>query len=95
MRKINAWLYVTLDSVIESPEHWVIAAFGIRGIGTFYYLAYAMSHATFPNVDVVWATASFVVLVSVVLHGVAVTPMMRLLDRYNERTRTPEEKHAQ
>jgi len=25
MRKINAWLFVTLDSVIESPENWVIA----------------------------------------------------------------------
>ena len=24
-RKINAWLYVTLDNVIESPEKWVIA----------------------------------------------------------------------
>ncbi len=25
MRRINAWLYVTLDSVIEAPEKWVIA----------------------------------------------------------------------
>jgi dihydrofolate reductase len=25
MRKLNAWLYVTLDSVIEAPERWVIA----------------------------------------------------------------------
>jgi dihydrofolate reductase len=25
MRKLNAWLFVTLDSVIESPENWVIA----------------------------------------------------------------------
>jgi dihydrofolate reductase len=25
MRKLNAWLYVTLDSVIEAPENWVIA----------------------------------------------------------------------
>ena len=25
MRKINAWLYVRLDSVIEAPEKWVIA----------------------------------------------------------------------
>lgn len=25
MRKLNAWLYVTLDSVIEAPEKWVIA----------------------------------------------------------------------
>jgi hypothetical protein len=37
----------------------------------------------------------FVVVVSVVLHGVAATPVMRLLDRYNERSRTPEERHAQ
>jgi NhaP-type Na+/H+ or K+/H+ antiporter len=79
----------------RTAEHWVIATFGIRGIGSFYYLAYAVSHATFPNVDVVWATVAFVVVVSVVLHGVAVTPVMRLLDRSNERSRTPEERHAQ
>jgi NhaP-type Na+/H+ or K+/H+ antiporter len=79
----------------RTAEHWVIAAFGIRGIGSFYYLAYAMTHATFPNVDVVWATAGFVVVVSVALHGVAATPVMRLLDGSNARSRTPEERHAQ
>ena len=25
MRKVNAWLFVTLDNVIEAPENWVIA----------------------------------------------------------------------
>jgi dihydrofolate reductase len=25
MRRINAWLFVTLDGVIEAPENWVIA----------------------------------------------------------------------
>ena len=25
MRKVNAWLFVTLDGVIEAPEKWVIA----------------------------------------------------------------------
>ncbi len=25
MRKVNAWLFVTLDSVIEAPEKWVLA----------------------------------------------------------------------
>ena len=69
-------------------EHWVIAVFGIRGIGSFYYLAYATTHAEFPGVDLLWATIGFVVLVSVVLHGIAATPVMRLLDQSNERTRT-------
>ncbi|MEU4419753.1 cation:proton antiporter [Actinoplanes sp. NPDC024001] len=63
-----------------TAEHWVIAAFGIRGIGSFYYLAYAMTHADFPSADLIWATAGFVVVVSVVLHGIAATPVMRHLD---------------
>jgi NhaP-type Na+/H+ or K+/H+ antiporter len=67
-------------------EHWVIAAFGIRGIGSFYYLSYALTQAEFPGADLVWATIGFVVLVSVVLHGVAATPVMRRLDHANERT---------
>lgn len=67
-------------------EHWVIGAFGIRGIGTFYYLAYAISHAAVPAADLLWATIGLVVLVSVVVHGVAATPVMRLLDRAHERS---------
>ncbi|WP_127508315.1 cation:proton antiporter [Actinoplanes solisilvae] len=67
-------------------EHWVIAAFGIRGIGSFYYLSYALTQAEFPGADLVWAMIGFVVLVSVVMHGVAATPVMRRLDRANERS---------
>ncbi|WP_249999161.1 sodium:proton antiporter [Actinoplanes sp. M2I2] len=67
-------------------EHWVIASFGIRGIGSFYYLSYALTQAAFPGADLAWATIGFVVLVSVVLHGVAATPVMRRLDRANQRT---------
>nr|WP_221383256.1 cation:proton antiporter [Actinoplanes polyasparticus] len=67
-------------------EHWVIASFGIRGIGSFYYLSYALTHAEFPGADLIWAMIGFVVLVSVVVHGVAVTPVMQLLDRANART---------
>jgi NhaP-type Na+/H+ or K+/H+ antiporter len=70
----------------HATEHWVIAAFGIRGIGSFYYLSYALTHAAFPAADLVWATIGFVVLVSVILHGVAATPVMQLLDRANERS---------
>lgn len=63
-----------------TAEHWVIAAFGIRGIGSFYYLAYAMTHANFPRSDLLWATTGFVVVVSAILHGIAATPVMRYLD---------------
>jgi sodium/hydrogen antiporter len=85
VRPLVGWL--ALRGAPGRPaEHWVIAAFGIRGIGSFYYLAYATGNAEFPGADLVWATVGLVVVVSVVLHGVAATPVMQLLDREGERT---------
>ena len=50
-------------------------------------------HAKFPDADLVWATVGFVVLLSVVVHGVAATPVMQWLDRTRERTNSPETVH--
>jgi NhaP-type Na+/H+ or K+/H+ antiporter len=89
IRPLIGWL--SLRGAPGHPaEHWVIASFGIRGIGSFFYLAYAMSEADFPEADLLWATVGFVVIVSVVLHGVLATPVMQLLDRANERTQDNE-----
>lgn len=65
----------------ERMEKATIAFFGIRGVGSFYYLAYALNHATFPAADRVWAITGLVVLLSVLLHGLTVTPVMRRMDR--------------
>ncbi|GAA4445439.1 cation:proton antiporter [Phytohabitans houttuyneae] len=70
-------------------ERWVIAAFGIRGIGSFYYVSYALTHADLPGADLLWAVVGFAVATSVVLHGVAATPVMRWLDQANARTSGP------
>ena len=67
-----------------------IAFFGVRGIGSFYYLAFALNTARFPEADVLWATVSFVVLASVVIHGVSAAPVLRALDRrFGRRTPDP------
>jgi NhaP-type Na+/H+ or K+/H+ antiporter len=85
VRPLVGWL--SLRGAPGRPaEHWVIAAFGIRGIGSFYYLAYATSQADFPGEPLLWATAGLAVVVSVVVHGIAATPVMALLDRAGERT---------
>lgn len=49
-----------------------IAFFGIRGIGTFYYLAHGLNEAPMPDTQarILWAAAGFIVLVSIVIHGV-------------------------
>ncbi len=58
-------------------ERLVIATLGIRGIGTFYYLAYGLNAGGFDghHADMLWAVAGFIVLLSIVLHG-TVTPML-------------------
>ena len=62
-------------------ERAAISFFGIRGLGSFYYLAYALGQAQFEQGATLWVTVSLVVLISVILHGVAVTPSMRFIDR--------------
>jgi NhaP-type Na+/H+ or K+/H+ antiporter len=63
----------------------VIAFFGVRGIGSLYYLAYALSHARFEAADRLWAVTGLVVALSVVVHGVTATPVMRAIDRRRAR----------
>jgi sodium/hydrogen antiporter len=65
-------------------EKAVIAFFGIRGLGSFYYLAFALGAAEFDQPKVLWVTVCLVVLVSIVLHGTTVTPTMRHLDRHRK-----------
>jgi sodium/hydrogen antiporter len=70
-------------------EKGVIAFFGTRGLGSFYYLAYALGQAQFGRPQILWVTVCFVVLSSIVMHGVIVTPIMRQLDgRLAPRTAT-------
>ncbi|MEV4464003.1 cation:proton antiporter [Micromonospora echinofusca] len=91
VRPLIGWL--SLRGAPGRPaEHWVIALFGIRGVGSFYYVAYATTKADFPQADLIWATVGLVVIVSVVLHGVAATPVMQLLDRAGQRTSDPSER---
>jgi NhaP-type Na+/H+ or K+/H+ antiporter len=63
----------------------VIAFFGVRGIGSLYYLVYALQHAEFEGADRLWAVTGLVVTGSVVLHGITATPVMHVVDRRRER----------
>jgi len=66
-------------------ERWVISSFGIRGIGSLYYLAFAVEKEIFSEGDTLWAIAGFTVLCSVVMHGALGSPVMAWLDRRYER----------
>jgi NhaP-type Na+/H+ or K+/H+ antiporter len=84
VRPVVAWLSMVGERV-RPADRRVIAFFGIRGIGSFYYLAYAAAAAGFADMEVIWATVAFVVIGSVVVHGVLATPVMQRVDRLRER----------
>jgi NhaP-type Na+/H+ or K+/H+ antiporter len=85
VRPLTGWLALR-GAPGTRAEHGVIAFFGIRGIGSLYYLSYALGSAEFPQPERMWAIAGLVILVSVVVHGVAATPVMQRLDSARERT---------
>lgn len=66
-------------------EKLTLAFFGIRGVGSFYYVAYALNHLEFPQGERLWAIVGLVALISILLHGLTVTPIMRSLDRLHGR----------
>jgi sodium/hydrogen antiporter len=62
-------------------ERWGMSFFGIRGIGSLYYLTHARNEAAFSQAERLWALVIFVVLVSVIVHGLSAKPVMHRLDQ--------------
>lgn len=56
---------------VEKPA---IAFFGIRGIGSLYYLSFALHEADFDGARELWAAVSVVILGSIVIHGFTAKP---------------------
>jgi NhaP-type Na+/H+ or K+/H+ antiporter len=54
---------------LRARERVVVAAYGVRGVGSIYYLAYAGGHLELTNESQLWAIAGFTILISTVLHG--------------------------
>jgi sodium/hydrogen antiporter len=80
VRPVVGWISLA-GAPQPQEEKAVIAFFGIRGLGSVYYLAYGLGRAEFETPDVMWSAIALVILISIVLHGTTVTPVMRLLDR--------------
>lgn len=68
VRPLSGWLSL-LWAKMRRRERLVVAVYGVRGVGTVYYLSYAGSHMELVNEAELWAIAAFTILVSTVLHG--------------------------
>ena len=93
IRPLLAWISLS-GTTCPPTERAAISFFGIRGIGTIYYLAFALQKASFDGVEKMWSISAAIVLTSIILHGVTVTPVMILIDRRRRRGQTAREEKA-
>jgi sodium/hydrogen antiporter len=66
---------------LSRQERWAASFFGVRGVGSIYYLAFAAGEADVLGEDWLWSTVAFTVIASVVIHGVLSRPLMEMVDR--------------
>jgi NhaP-type Na+/H+ or K+/H+ antiporter len=70
-----------LGSRASQAQRRLMSWFGIRGTGSFYYLAYALEHGQAAQILPLAPLALAVVTGSVVIHGVSATPLMNWYHR--------------
>jgi NhaP-type Na+/H+ or K+/H+ antiporter len=81
VRPIAVWAVLRRRSMLSSQRR-LVAWFGIRGIGTVYYLAYALESGVSGSTGGTLIQASLAaVAVSVLLHGISATPLMGTYQR--------------
>ena len=67
-------------------QRWLIAWFGIRGIGSVYYLMYAIGHGLPQATAQLMASVVLsAVAASIVMHGISVTPLMNFYQARRDR----------
>lgn len=78
VRPAAVWIGL-LGERVSRDQRILISWFGIRGIGSVYYLLFAINHGLSPALArELTALTLTVVTVSIVVHGVSVTPLMRV-----------------
>ncbi|MEX0661907.1 MAG: cation:proton antiporter [Balneolaceae bacterium] len=81
-------LIAFIGSKIVWPTQLVISFFGIRGIGSLYYLAFGIYMADFPQADELWAITILIITISVFIHGISAKYVMDAVDQWEHKNVT-------
>lgn len=82
IRPVGTWISM-LGSPLPAPTRWLFGWFGIRGVGSLYYLTYAFGKGLKGETaeQIAWITFITICL-SVILHGISSTPLMNWYERH-------------
>lgn len=70
VRPAVGWISL-IGTPLRGRQRMVVAFYGVRGVGSIYYLAYAGTHVEMVNDAALWSTIAFTILVSTVVHGLS------------------------
>ncbi|MFD2191039.1 cation:proton antiporter [Pistricoccus aurantiacus] len=71
IRPASGWIAL-LGTDLDHRSRAVVSIYGVRGIGSIYYLCYAGNHLEFVNENQLWSLVGLVILVSTIVHGFSV-----------------------
>ncbi len=71
IRPLSGWIAL-MKTDLGRRDRAIISVYGVRGIGSIYYLCYAGSHMEFSNETQIWSLVGLVILLSTILHGFSV-----------------------
>ena len=79
IRPIGGFIALT-GLKMPRTEKYAISALGIRGIGTLYYLSYALNQGFFDEEDALklWVVCSIVIVISIFMHGLSATKLLKM-----------------
>ena len=80
VRPVSSYLSL-LGTDTHFKEKLAISFFGIRGMGSVFYLSFAFAHADFSNGKDLWAMIAFTILVSILIHGVTAGRVLARIEK--------------
>jgi sodium/hydrogen antiporter len=70
-----------LRTNMPRKEKAMISFFGIKGVGSLFYLSFAIHEAAFENAEELWAVVSFIVLGSIIIHGISASKTIAAVEK--------------
>ena len=87
-RPLSVWLGLLGAARVSRDQRILLSWFGIRGVGSLFYLVYAINHGLpAPLANELIAITLTTVAASILLHGISVTPLMTLYATRKTRSR--------
>ncbi|MEG5263423.1 sodium:proton antiporter [Pseudomonas sp. JDS28PS106] len=86
IRPVSVWLLIS-PKLLDRRQKGLVSWFGIRGIGSLYYLCFALGHGLPEDAGhVIIGMTLSVVALSILLHGLSIQPLLDRYERYTPST---------